>query len=102
MSDHKRVFTDDDAKAIGDRIGIDWTEITLWEFARGLEVELEHGMELGADTNVTMDDPEMTGRIAHAHLKEFPDYYKRLDEMEEAAEKYWAGRSRKLADQPQS
>ncbi len=41
----------------------------------------------------------MTGRIAHAHLKEFPDYYKRLDSLEAEAEKYWAGRSRKLADQ---
>ena len=67
--DHQRVFNDDQAKAIGDRIGIDWTEISLWEFARGLEVELEHGMELGADTNVTKDDPDLTGRIAHANSR---------------------------------
>ena len=32
------------------------------------------------DTNVTDDDPIVTGKIALAHMKEFPDYYTRLIE----------------------
>ncbi|MGE5227411.1 MAG: DUF5661 family protein, partial [Planctomycetaceae bacterium] len=33
-------------------------------------------------TNVTNDDPLVTGRIALAHLHEIPDYYDRLAAME--------------------
>ncbi len=43
-------------------------------------------------TNVTDDDLLLTAKIALAHLNEFPDYYDRLEEMEEEAEAYWAER----------
>jgi hypothetical protein len=32
----------------------------------------------------------MTGKIALAHLTEFPDYYQRLAKMEAEAQAYWA------------
>jgi hypothetical protein len=51
----------------------------------GLGVELEHGSH-DPQTDVTGDDPIMTGKIALAHLKEFPDYYTRLGKMEAEAE----------------
>jgi Protein of unknown function (DUF5661) len=41
-------------------------------------------------TDVTGDDPILTGKIALAHMKEFPDYYERLERMEEAAARDWA------------
>jgi hypothetical protein len=50
-----------------------------------MEVELEHGTH-DPRTNVTHDDPPMTGKIAWAHLLELPDYYDRLEVMEAAAE----------------
>ena len=78
-------FTTDRAKAIGDKIGVDWTSIPLEEFRVGLGVELEHGSH-DPQTDVTGDDPIMTGKIALAHLKEFPDYYTRLTKMEDEAE----------------
>lgn len=81
-----RKFTADEAREIGDKIGIDFEKFDLEQFRRGLEVEMEHGSEFGADTNVTGDDVEMTGKIAWAHLKEIPDYYTRLDKMEAEAE----------------
>ena len=49
---------------------------------------MEHGSR-DPNTNVTNDDPLVTGKIALAHLNEFLDYYTRLDEMEEAAEEFW-------------
>ncbi len=79
-------FTPDEARKIGDELGINWDEVRIEEFRRGLEVELEHGSEWGEETNVTKDDPHLTGRIAWAHLKEIPDYYTRLDKMEAEAE----------------
>lgn len=82
----KRTFTEEEARKIGEQIGIDFSEIILSEFRRGLEVELEHGSEWGDQTNVTGDDPIVTGKIAWAHLKEIPDYYTRLDKMEAEAE----------------
>lgn len=82
----KKTYTAEEAKAIGEEIGIDWQEVNLEQFRRGLEVEMEHGSLWGDATNVTKDDPLFTSRIAWAHLKEIPDYYTRLDKMESEAE----------------
>lgn len=79
-------YTAEEAKQTGEKIGVDFSKFDLEEFRRGLEVEMEHGSEWGDETNVTKDDPEFTGRIAWAHLKEIPDYYTRLDKMEAEAE----------------
>jgi uncharacterized protein DUF5661 len=79
-------YTEEEARVIGDQLGVDWQRFDLGQFRRGLEVEMEHGSRWGADTNVTGDDPVMTGRIVLAHLKETKDYYSRLDKMEAEAE----------------
>ena len=84
----KKIFTTKKAKEIGEALGIDWTKFDVEQFRMGIDVELEHGTE-NSVTNVTNDDPLMTGKIALAHLNEFPDYYTRLLELEEEAEKYW-------------
>lgn len=80
-------FTADEARQIGERIGIDWSSapFDIEQFRSGMNVELEHGLSDPA-TNVTDDDPVVTGKIALAHLNEFPDYYTRLGRMEEEAE----------------
>jgi hypothetical protein len=87
----KRRFDLDEARELGTAIGIDWTQFDAQEFRRGLEVELEHGSH-DPQTNVTNDDLALTSKIAWAHLKEFPDYYSRLDVMEAEAEEYWDSR----------
>lgn len=87
MSARKR-FTADEARRVGEEIGIDWASsaFDVDQFRRGMDVELEHGLhDLG--TNVTDDDPLVTGKIARAHLNEFPDYYTRLEQMEEHAKR---------------
>ena len=53
-----------------------------------MDVELEHG-SINQLTNVTNDDPILTGKIALAHLNEFPDYYIRLGKMEKEADQFW-------------
>jgi hypothetical protein len=83
-----RQFTKEEAKRIGDQIGIDWEVIELEQFWMGLAVELEHGLR-DPETNVTGDDEILTGKIALAHLNEFPDYYTRLEKLENEAEVYW-------------
>ena len=81
----KRHFTSDEAKIIGENLGINWSNFDVEQYRMGLDVELEHGL-IDPHTNVTNDDPIMTGKIALAHLNEFPDYYTRLDKMEKEAE----------------
>jgi len=81
----KRQFSTEEARTIGMQLKIDWSQIDLEQFRRGLEVELEHGAKDPA-TNVTGDDLLITGKIAWAHLKEIRDYYTRLDKMEAEAE----------------
>jgi hypothetical protein len=79
-------FTREDVRQIGREIGIDWSTAPFGvdELRTGMDVELEHGLQ-DPDTNVTDDDPHITAKIALAHLNEFPDYYRRLARMEEAA-----------------
>jgi hypothetical protein len=79
-------FSTDEARRIGTELGVDWdtAPFPLEEFRTGLAVELEHGTH-DAETDVTHDDPILTGKIALAHLREFPDYYTRLERMEEEA-----------------
>lgn len=86
-------FSDEQATRIGETIGIDWAQapFDVEQFRAGMEVELEHGRH-DPMTDVTGDDPIVTGKIALAHLKEFPDYYVRLERMEEEARRHWEGR----------
>jgi len=84
----RKQFTAKEAKEIGEKLGIKWDKFNVDEFQMGLDVELEHGTR-NPKTNVTNNDSLMTGKIALAHLNEFPDYYKRLEKMEKEAEKFW-------------
>jgi hypothetical protein len=84
----KNVFTTKQAKEIGEKLGIDWSKWDVEQFRMGLDVELEHGT-VSPSTNVTNDDPILTGKIALAHLNEFADYYTRLEEMEKQADEFW-------------
>ena len=86
--ENKKSFTTEEAKKIGEALGIEWTKFDVEQFRMGMDVELEHGL-VDPKTNVTNDDPLMTGKIALAHLNEFPDYYTRLEKMEKGAEEYW-------------
>jgi hypothetical protein len=81
----KKHFTAEEAKRIGESLGIDWSKFDVEQYRMGLDVELEHGL-VDPHTNVTNDDPIMTGKIALAHLNEFSDYYTRLEIMEKEAE----------------
>ena len=80
-------FETSEALEIAAKLGIDWatSPFDVEQFRRGLDVELEHGSH-DPETNVTNDDPILTGKIALAHLRELSDYYTRLAEMEGEAE----------------
>lgn len=84
----KDSFSAEEARRIGERLKIDWatSPFDVEQFRMGMDVELEHGAR-DPETNVTDDDALITGKIALAHLHEFPDYYTRLDRMEEEAKR---------------
>ena len=84
-------FSTDEARRFGEEIGIDWVTapFDVEQFRTGMNVELEHGLHDPA-TNVTNDDPRVTAKIARAGLNEFPDYYTRLERMEEEAKLNWS------------
>ena len=69
-------FTLPEAKDIASQLGIDFDTagFTPEEYLEGINIELEHGT-VDPDTNVTEDDPLVTGKIALAHLNESPVYY---------------------------
>jgi hypothetical protein len=83
----KKHFSAEEAKSIGEALGLDWSKFDVEQFRMGMDVELEHGLR-DLHTNVTDDDSMTTGKIALAHLDEFPDYYTRLEKMEKEAEEF--------------
>jgi hypothetical protein len=85
----KRRTTIEEARRVGDIIGVDWNRFDLEQFRAGMDVEFEHGSH-DPQTDVTHDDPILTGKIALAHMKEYPDYYSRLGRMEAEAERDWS------------
>ncbi len=85
MTEARRTSSEE-AQRVGDEIGVDWNRFDLEQFRRGMDVEFEHGSH-DPQTDVTHDDPIVTGKIALAHMKEFPDYYVRLAKMEAEAER---------------
>ena len=88
MAEERRTNTEE-ARRVGDEIGVDWDRFDLEQFRAGMDVEYEHGSH-DQQTDVTGDDPIVTGKIALAHMKEFPDYYERLERMEAEAKLDWA------------
>ena len=96
MAENKRT-TLEEARRVGDEIGVDWSRFDLEQFRSGMDVELEHGSH-DRQTDVTGDDPILTGKIVLAHMKEFPDYYERLERMEAEAERDWAQREQRTTD----
>ena len=80
----KNYFTPERAREIGESLGIDWSRFSVEQFRMGMLVEMEHGLE-NPITDVTGNDPLLTGKIALAHLNEFADYYTRLQKMEQEA-----------------
>lgn len=86
----KESFTMEEAAAVAKQLEVDFAKagFDLEQLKNGMDVELEHGT-CDPKTNVTGDDPVLTGKIALAHLNEFPDYYIRLKKMEDNAKAYW-------------
>ena len=88
-----------EAEILRELVGGEALDISVEEFKRGLEIELEHGIGF-ADANVTNNHPVLTGKIVLAHLKEMLDYYTRLEVAElegDILKAYLAGDQAKMA-----
>lgn len=82
------------AKCVAIKLHLNLNVVPIDVFRNAMLIELEHGKKYGTTTNVTNDNLLLTGKIALAHLIEYPDYYKRLNKMEIEAEKYWQKRDK--------
>jgi len=97
----RKQFTMAEAKAIGEKLGIDWQNFDVKQFRMGLNAELKDGT-YDPLSNFASDDPIMIGKTVRTHLKESPDYYTEWAEMEKAAELAHSGKqdSAEAADLP--
>jgi hypothetical protein len=86
----KKDFSTTESKKIVKKLGAKLSKGGLEQFRKGLGVELEHGTDAtkkGINANETNDDPKETGKIALAHIAEYPKYYDGLEKMEQKEEK---------------
>jgi hypothetical protein len=90
----KKGFTSEEAMTIAKDLKIDFNKekFDFDQFRMGVDTELEHG-RIRPETNVTNDNPLLTGKIALAHLREIPDYYTRLNKLEQEGLTYWKNRT---------
>lgn len=86
MSDREERINLIECIKIAKNTGVNLENVDIKELHRGINVEFEHGLRYPA-WNVTNDCPVKTCKIAMAHLEELPDYYTRLDKMEEEGKK---------------
>ncbi len=77
----KATVLKEEADLILIQVNSDGMKIDPEEFRKGLEVELEHGMQF-ENANVTNNHPILTGLIVIAHFKESLDYYRLLEVAE--------------------
>lgn len=75
-----KTYSTQDAKALGDSLSVDWNKVDIDQFKKGLSVESEH--DDGSELDV-VDSEKDLAKIVLAHLKEKPDYYSRLQKVEE-------------------
>lgn len=73
-------FSSDEAKSLGDSLSVDWNKTDIEEFKKGLSVEAEH--DDGGKLDIVGSKKDLA-KIVLAHLKEKPDYYSRLEKVEE-------------------
>lgn len=87
-------ITKQQAKQVGQKLRVNFQILPLENFQQGMQVELEHGVNCGVICNVTDNNLLKTGKIALAHILEYPDYYQRLEKLEKQAESYWKNKSK--------
>ena len=71
----------EESRILQKEVGEEALQVSVESFQKGLQVELEHGMEFNG-SNITNNHPILTAKIVLAHLKEMLDYYERLDVAE--------------------
>ena len=75
------------------KLNININDYPIKYLKKGIKIELEHGKKYH-QTNITNDNLEITLKIVLAHIIEFPDYYTRLEEMEQKAKYHWRGKKK--------
>ena len=94
----KKPYTLAEAKAIGDKLGLDWNVFTVKQYRIGLNAELADGV-YNPMTSFASEDPILIGKIVRSHLNESPDYYTQWAQMEKTAAR---NHVRKQVDAPES
>lgn len=74
----------EDAKKIGDSIGVNWKKVDVEQLRRGIEVEMEHAGTVQNLADSDVDNKTAAAKIAIDHISERPDYYTMLDKAEKA------------------
>jgi hypothetical protein len=84
MKTEKDSYTKKLINLLSKKIDMDISKYDIGEMTKGMPIELEHG-SANPNTDVTGDDSIETLKIVLAHLNEIPDYYTRLEKMENDA-----------------
>ncbi len=78
-------------KEIYKRLSLNPKVLSPKTLREGIRVEWEHN---DPKANVSHGSLLVCAKIALAHIREFPDYYVRLHNMEIEGDKYWKGKKK--------
>jgi len=85
----RKQISSDEAKRIGESLHIDWDQVDLEQFRKGLMGKHKQGV-MDPETGLTYDGVLLAGKVVLAHMQEFPDYFTRLAKLKAEAAKYQA------------
>jgi len=81
----------EEAKRIGDSLYIDWDQVDLEQFRKGLMGNHKQG-SIDPVTELTYDGMLLSGKVVLTHMEQFPDYFNRLEKIKTEIDEYHARR----------
>lgn len=91
MKKNQKQISADEARRIGDSLYIDWDQVDLEQFRRGL---MGNHKQRGIDpeTGLAYDRVLLSGRVVLNHMQQIPDYFVRLAKLRAEVRQYEARR----------
>ena len=81
----KRHFTLEKARILGDNLAVDWARVDLENFRLGLNIEFDRSLK-SQDAIISEEDPFLAGRLVIRRLRESPDFYPRLAQLDRGSD----------------
>ena|ERR1700690_4283200 len=87
----RKQHSTEEAKRIGDSLYIDWEQVDLEHFRKGLMGNHKQN-SINPETGLTYEGVLLSGKAVLTHVEQIPDYFSRLEKLKSEIDEYRASR----------